>query len=205
MKIQSKLLIAVLVMAVITNFGCRNKNQEPAADGNKQSAAEKKSSSEPTVDKVIVARVNGIAITQNVLEQRMNAELTKAKAMPVDIQQRYKEELGRKLLDDMVVEILLDEKAEEKGVVITDEEVDAQIREMISKMQLSMLDFRRMLKVEGKTLDEFKSQTQRDLIYEKLLKLEFPDFSTEQSRKQLFNEYIEQLKQEAQIVYIESQ
>lgn len=236
MKISQISLACIVALVAMFVVGCDSKeddNTEVDSNSVKPNAA-----TEIQYNNIVVT-VNGIDITEKTLKEKIQAEIEKKKVpTPPAFLARYKQELRRKLLDDMIVELLLDEKVKENKIVVSDRDVDTHIRQLNAKNRMSMNDFLEMLDAMGKDLDEYKVNLRKRLGHEKLLKVKLFDsieISEQEARKyysenpqefqgpaegdfeqvkvdiiqklyknkqkELLNEYIEKLKQEANIIY----
>ena len=126
--------------------------------------------------KNIVVTVNGIDITEEALEEKIQAEIVRKKVpIPPEFLKQYKQELRRKILDDIIVELLLEQKVKENRIVVTEEDVDRRIRQLNAKNQMSMKNFLEMLEAMGKNLDEYKQNLRKRLSHEKFLQVKLFD------------------------------
>jgi peptidyl-prolyl cis-trans isomerase SurA len=75
--------------------------------------------------------------------------------MPANFFEQYKKELSKKVLDEMVVDILIGQKAEQKGIVVTDQEIDNRINDIAQRQKMSLQDYHDMLKAKGEDFSQF--------------------------------------------------
>jgi len=126
----------------------------------------------PTEDKVL-ATVNGTGITQSQVDEQARPQLEQLQAQaaqlpPAFIKQR-KQELMRQMLEAMIVERLLAEKVKEKNIVVAEQQVDEQIRQIAAGENLSVDDFKALLEAYGQSLEQIKQRVQKGLAYQQLI------------------------------------
>jgi len=180
-KIMTRYLTisAWLVISVFA-FGCRQKpsaetepeRPEPNAPAKVDTkAVEAKQVGKAAADGVAVT-VNGVDITEKELEEEIKrlAPLMQQR----DIEQN-KEKARQLILDRMILLRLLDEKAKEANIAVTEEEVFDQIREIASRQNLSVDDFMAVLQSRGMDFDEWKQQVKWGLKLGKLTEAEYGD------------------------------
>lgn len=170
---RCKLTILVLLILAVSLNGCKSKEDKGTeADSNTTGP---NTASEISDDNVILT-VNGICITDKQLEQKFNKEVEKvSKQMPAGFLDQYKKALRDKLLNEMIVEIILDQKVIERNIVVTEKDVNRRIKEMTSKQKMPFEEFVAMLKAKGQNLDQCKQELRKDLAYEKLMESELAD------------------------------
>ncbi len=133
----------------------------------------------PKADEVAVT-VNGVAILESDVEAKIKPQfeqMTKriGSQMPPAFIEQYKTQLKQQALDTMIVEQLLDEKVAADKIVVTEEDVIDQIKEMASQQQppLSLADFKSLIAAYGQSFDEVKQRIRRGLSYQKLVEAQF--------------------------------
>jgi len=133
-----------------------------------------KTAVETAVDSVVVT-VNGVFITESKLEALVEEQFAKIAAkttqLPPEFAKQYKQQIRTQMLEKLIVEQLLDEKVKEAGIVITEEEVMASLKEQISKQQpsLTLEAFQAMYEARGQNFDELKQQFRKSLGYQKIV------------------------------------
>jgi len=144
-----QILLTCILIFVVSLTNCKSKKDKDAeADSNstEPNVAVKVSTTDEVSSKHIVVTVGGVAITKEVLEKNIPAEIEKKKvSIPPAFQEQYKWELKRKLQDDMIFELLLDEKVKQNKIVVTEKDVDDCIRQIKAKNKMSMKDFLEIL------------------------------------------------------------
>lgn len=169
-----KKVCLIWILVFVTVFvGCDSK-EDSWIDSNsiEPNVAAKISVTNEMPQKNIIVSVNGVDITEDVLEEKIQAEIEKKKVpMPPAFLEKYKQELRRKILDDMIVELLLDKEVKENKIVVTLEDVDNRISQMNAENRMSMQDFLEMLDAMGEDLNEYKRDLQKRISHEKLLQV----------------------------------
>ncbi len=119
----------------------------------------------------IVAVVNNEAITDYQLNRRIE-ELSRnggaQLAMP---------ELRQKALDSLIEESLVRQRAEELGMEVSDEEMEAAIRDIRQQNDLTMEQLESALQAQGISMDEYREQLREQIIRYKVIGREVRDRS----------------------------
>ena len=118
----------------------------------------------------VVAVVNGKIITKFEYDERLRPiyEQTRGRQLST-------EELGqiatlrRKILEQMVDDMLLQQEAERYKFKVTDAEVEEQIKQFIAKRNISQDEFNRQLALQRLTRPEFANNMRRDMIRHRLI------------------------------------
>ncbi|MHC1751835.1 SurA N-terminal domain-containing protein [Humidesulfovibrio sp.] len=118
----------------------------------------------------VVALVNGKIITKFEYDERLRPiyEQTRGRQLSTD-------ELGqiatlrRKILEQMVDDMLLQQEAERYKFKVTDAEVEEQIKQFIAKRNISQDEFNRQLALQRLTRPEFANNMRRDMIRHRLI------------------------------------
>ncbi len=112
----------------------------------------------------IVVRVNDRLITQSEFDKRL-ALASKAPNHPTD-----PAELERNVLEDLIKEKLLEERAKEMSVSATDEEIDAAVARVKAQYNLNTdAEFDAALAQSGMTRDELKRQMRQSITLQKVV------------------------------------
>jgi parvulin-like peptidyl-prolyl isomerase len=173
---MKKLFIIInLLFFVFAISGCKQKDES----GKKSEANSLPKTVEPTkataIPESVVATVNGQDITKQQLDEKIAAEVAKVKPqMPEPYLTQYKQQLEKKLLDEKIMAIILDEKVAENKIVVSDKEVDEHIANLNQHNGLTMQDFLGLLKAKGQSLDEYKQFVRKNLGYEKFFASQIP-------------------------------
>jgi len=176
------LTISAWLVIFVAAFGlaCR---QEPPTEGEAEQpepnvpgqietkAVEPKEVVEAPADGVAVT-VNGVAIT----EKEVDADFKKmtAQAPPAYVEQN-KEQIRRQVLDRRIAIQLIGEKAKAAKITVTEEDVRAQVNEIVAQQKMSLEDFKKMLQSRGMDYDEWEQQIQWGAMLGKLVEADFGD------------------------------
>lgn len=172
--------ILVLVISVSTfSVSCRQKPapEGPAAPG--VDASDTQASVDPNAypDNVVVV-VNDYQITDELVEAMlapyMQPFIDKADELPDGYIEQRRKEVRPQVVEKIIIEHLLEEKVKEKGITVTDEEVDDRIFVEASAQTppISMEEYLEKVQAEGQTAAEFKASTKRQLGFDKLVETE---------------------------------
>lgn len=170
MKNVSLLLVCLLIGCVICKLAAAIEDQkaQPTTPIPGQN----------TADSVAVT-VNGIDITEGQLDEEIKPQLqkltTQASQMPPAFLEKYKTQIRQEALKRMVVGKLLDEKAKQINIQITDEQVLGKIEEMAGQQQpsLSLEDFKALIEARGQSFEQVKERIRKGLGYQKIVEAQF--------------------------------
>lgn len=113
----------------------------------------------------IVVRVNDRLITQTEFDRRLALAAKTPGRATSDLA-----ELQRTVLEDLIREKLLEERAKEMSVAATDEEVDAAVARVKAQYNLSTdAEFEAALAQSGMTRDELKRQMRQTITLQKVI------------------------------------
>ena len=124
----------------------------------------------------IVATVNGFDILQSSVDARIKPQLEKmAGQIPPQYLEQYKKQMVPKVVDALIVERLLDEKVKDANMVVSEDEVMNQIKEIAAQQQppLTLEDFKALVEAYGQKFDEVKQQIKKRLTYWKFMDIQF--------------------------------
>lgn len=147
MKIRLGLLTLILISVVVCFCGCKAKKPPTKSDSN---APEPNIAQSGKPVKEVIATVNGIDILKSDFEASVEQQIGKVqRQMPQNFFEQYKRELGKKILDEMIVDVILAQKARQQGIVVTEQEISERVNEILQRQKMSMQDFRELLVAEG--------------------------------------------------------
>ena len=130
----------------------------------------------------IAVTVNGIVITKRQIEAELKLELerllpgAKGKRVPDAIVQPYKKRLRQLVFERTIEKTLLNEKVKEAGIVVSDQEVDDEIKRRAARVRppVSVEEYKaRVEGAEGGGIDALKQRIRRDLVYRKFFQRHF--------------------------------
>ena len=112
----------------------------------------------------IVARVNDGLITQSEFDKRLSLAIKAARTAP------DADEIRRAVLEDLIKEKLLEDRAKEMSVSATDEEIDAAVERVKSQYNLAAdADFDAALAESGMNRDELRRQMRQTITLQKVI------------------------------------
>ncbi len=125
------------------------------------------------------AAADGIAVTVNgvpIMEADIEADIKKmtAQAPPAYVE-KNKEQIRRQILDRRIAIQLIDEKSKAAKITITEEDVLAQVNEIVAQQRMSLEEFKKMLQARDMDYEEWKEQISWGVKLGKLVEVEFGD------------------------------
>ncbi len=117
----------------------------------------------------IAAVVNDDIITTLQLDERIRAELAEEAVEAVD------DTMRRSVLDKMVQDLLVDQRIEQLGMSVSDEEVEQAIKDVERQNNIDRQQLISALQAQGLTMESYRSQLHRQLLEFKLVGREIRD------------------------------
>jgi len=181
-------LACLLIICATCGFSCRRKTptEAPSPEPNETKAETDVSLIEPapvpeTGPNSVAVTVNGVEITEGEIDKMLEPQLA---AMAERSQNRSPEFMGqmrkmlrRQAVERIIIERLIDEKARQSNIVITEEEVDSQLGEIASMQRppISLDDFKRKIEGLGQNFDQVKQQIRKALTIQKVMEAQLAD------------------------------
>ncbi|MDD5135658.1 MAG: peptidylprolyl isomerase [Phycisphaerae bacterium] len=161
-------------------------------------------SATPAVDPNAVAiTVNGIKVTEGQIEELLAPRMKQmAGRVPVEMMDKYKQQMRKQALEQMIVETVLIQKEKEKNITASPEELQTQIDKQIAQQNLNLDDFKALLKAYGVEYSQFEDNMRKRIMFEKLMEMQFSDKiipPTEEQIKAYYNENLPQFAQPEKI------
>jgi peptidyl-prolyl cis-trans isomerase C len=160
-------LICLAIFLAIFSLSCRPKSPEEA---------DKPEPNAPAVSDAdnIAVTVNGVDITESEIEKLIKPQLDmiakKTTQLPPEFAGQYKKQLRQQALEQLILEQLLDEKAKEAKIVISDEEAVSTLMKIMSPQKpLSIEELKEKIESLGQSFDQVKQQTRKRLGYQKIM------------------------------------
>ena len=118
----------------------------------------------------VVALVNGKLITKYEYDERLRPiyEQTRGRQLSTDEISQITA-LRKKILNQMVDDILIEQDAERYKLKVTDAEVEQQVKDFLAKRKLSEDEFKRQLTLQRMSREEFNRNMRRDMIRHRLI------------------------------------
>ena len=215
MKSYLAILAWLVVFTVVFSSGCEPTDPAKTDSAKSESSAVTKAPVETktetkaeapaqtTVDSVAVT-INGININESQIEAQVKPQLERMAAqVPPAFVEQYKKQLRQQVLNKIIIEQLLDERIKAEKIVVTEEEVIEQIKEMASQQQppLSLEDFKVLIEAYGKSFDEVKQRVRKGLGYQKLIEAQWTGKInvTEDDAKKYYSENKKQFEMPEQV------
>jgi peptidyl-prolyl cis-trans isomerase C len=128
-------------------------------------------------DAGIAVTVNGVNILESDLENRVKEVLTRQRAqgqgLPPVITGGFKQELRRRMLPAMITETLMEQQVKKENIVVSNEDIDNHINNLIAQQNLSMDDFKALLTARGTSIEQVKESIAKQLPYQKLIEAQW--------------------------------
>ena len=215
--------ISIVLIILLSATVCAAKPKKPAAEPKKQSAAEsKKAMAEPNKPAVepnkpaaepnaaaskaisvkdanseaVAVTVNGAAITEGQIEAILNPQMQQmAGRVPPNMVSQYRQQIRKRIIDQLVVEKLLAQKEKQNNIDVNQSEMDRQINKQIAEQNLTIDEFKSLLKAYGTSFTNYQQDVRKRLMFEKLIETEFAQKLQKPTVEQAKTYYNENLQQ----------
>ena len=222
--------ISMVLIILLSATICTAKSKKPAAEPKKQSAAEsKKAVAEPNKPAVepnkpaaepnaaaskassvkdanseaVAVTVNGAAITEGQIEAILNPQMQQmASRVPPNMVSQYRQQIRKRVIDQLVIEGLLAQKEKQKNIDVNQSEMDRQINKQIAEQNLTIDEFKSLLKAYGTNFANYQQDVRKRLMFEKLIETEFAQKlqkPTVEQAKTYYNENLQQFSEPEKI------
>ena len=213
--LSQRLLICVVIFFAALGLSCRPKsNEQVDADKPQPAPAQIEAEADVKVDESrpseglaepqapeepadsVAVTVNGADITEAELQEIIKPQLEKmaqqGKQLTPAFAQTLEKRLRQQALDRIIIVRLLDEKAKEANIVVTEEEVINQINVLLAaqKPPLSLEEFKKKTVESGQSFDKVKEQVRKGLAYQKIVEAQWAGKIniTEEDAKKYYDE-----------------
>lgn len=157
---------------------------------------------EPTVDKAVVT-INGVPIMDSQVSAKLDEAMKKRlsqmppRNIPPETLKMYRDSMRTQVVSMMVLEFLVDETVKARKIEITDEDVDAEIKNMITLRNSTLDALEADLSKQGRTLSQFKDDLKSGLRQKRLIEVEMEAAGestevTEEDARKFYDENKEQ-------------
>ena len=175
-------------------------DKEASASDSSSASADASQGAEPDLEGIpdVVAEVNGEEVTKEEFVPIYESQFQQA-AMQAQMsgQAPDEEALKKQTVDDLVDTELLSQEAEERGIEVSDDDVDAELTDLAKQNQMaSAEELLKAVEKNGLTEDQARSQVETQLLVEELVADE--DGSPEPTDKELRALYAQAQQQAAQ-------
>jgi len=125
----------------------------------------------------VLATVDGVKITRGKVEERISAMLgARAETLPPEQQHKIREQLGRNVLDNLIVEALLTKALEKENVMVSDTEIDKVLTRLKESLPADV-KFEDYLTQLGMTENEMRQTVTKNLRIQKLVEQQLASVS----------------------------
>jgi len=199
--ISVKILACLLIICSTCGLSCRRK--APPADVNRPApapdinqVAQKPTTTTETGPNSAAVTINGIKITEGEIDKMVEPQLAamakQGQNPPPEYMEQMKKLLRQRILEGIIAERLINEKAKQANIAIADEDVSKQLEEIASMQRplISLEDFKKKMESLGQSFDEVKHQVRVGMTFQKIMEAEFADKIniTENDAKQYYDQ-----------------
>jgi len=118
----------------------------------------------------IVAVVNNDVITLSDLNASFQPVMNRIRRIPGEEQRgKIVQQARMAVLNQLIDDLLLKQEAAKQKIVITDEDVDKALQDLLKDKDISLEKFRETLDKEGATLDEYRNEIRRTRVSGRLI------------------------------------
>ncbi|MHC4617867.1 MAG: peptidylprolyl isomerase [Planctomycetota bacterium] len=124
----------------------------------------------------VAVTVNGVDITEAAVDAEVIQQLGRSRMpaqLPPQFIEQYKKQIRQQVVDKMIVQRLLDEQVKAAGIVLTDADVIAHLKESGSRQKppLSLEDIKALIEAQGRSFEDVKKQIRESegMRYKKLM------------------------------------
>lgn len=220
---KSTILTLVMVFLAFSGLSCKKKSSEQANLNIPQPAQTKTevetknetqsstTSVEPTsteepADSIAVT-VNGVDITEQTLQQALQPQLARMnqqnQKLPPQFKQTLEQQLRQQILEQLIVVKLLEEKAKESKIEVTEEDVMNQIKQLLATQRppMSLEEYKQKAEEAGQNFDEIKEQIRKGLTYQKIVNSQWEGKVniTEEDTKKYYDEHPTEFQTQEQV------
>jgi peptidyl-prolyl cis-trans isomerase C len=130
---------------------------------------------EPAVDpNAVVLTIGDTKVTEGRLAKIIAPRMKQsAGRVPENMMGQYKQQMRRQAMEQMIIETMLAEKEKAKNITVSEEEVAEQINKQIAQQNLTVDDFKSLLKAYGVEYSEYQENMKKRALFEKLMDTEF--------------------------------
>ena len=142
--------------------------------------ADPNTAAKPKEDPVVVT-VNGIEITESQIladiQPQIDRMLKQAqeRKVPAKVIEDYRKQFMQQAIIGKINEILLDAAVKKNKITVDEKEVTQELEKMASQQNLSIKDFKELVKAFGEDFDQLKERTRKMALYDKLMAVKFAD------------------------------
>ena len=189
--------------AAEANAPAEKSKSAPAAP--EASAAKAKPATDANQSSVVAATVDGTKITEGQINKILQARMEQlAGRIPENMRDQYSQQLRKRVLEQLIIEDLLTQKEKKQNIDVNQAELDSAINKMMKEQNLTVDEFKSLLKAYGTTFSEYQDNMRKKLAFEKMMEGEFAGKvtkPTDEQEKTYYNENI-QMFQEPKSIHV---
>ena len=192
-----KVLIIVMAFFAVCGLSCKQKSSEQADTNIPQPAqakiepetkaqAETKTEAETSTNLVeltapeepadsVAVTVNGADITEAEVQKIVQPQLARMaqqnQKLPPGLKETLEKQFRQQILDQIIVRQLLEEKSKEANIVVSEEDVINQIKQLLAAQGpgMTLEQFKKTTAESGRSFDEIKKQVEKGMVYQKIV------------------------------------
>ena len=170
MKTRIVTLIVLLTVAAVSFAEENNEAALPNTIDPNVIEAKLSDRSETKAAESVVIAIDDFKITEKTLGDKLKPALEKmASQIPPQYLEQYKTQMRKNMLEQLVIEHLLMTEAKRGGIEASAEEVKEEINKQLAGQNMSIEDFKELLKAYGTSYEEQEEQIKNRLIFTKLI------------------------------------
>ncbi len=172
-------LMLILVLSFFALMGC---NQDKDVTAGEKNAGSKNSDIKKSNNPMVVS-VNGIELTEDVLDADINRKLEPMKAQfPQDRIEQIKSQMRDKFIDNFIIRTVISQEAKKKKVLVSEKEINSKIAE-IEKSLPAGITMEKALLMNGMTVESMRKEIKFGLTSNKLFDTEIKNDTTPSEEK----------------------
>jgi peptidyl-prolyl cis-trans isomerase C len=197
---KNVLITVSVVLLIVSAAEAKKKSKEkappaPAAE-TKAPAAEPapviKETAASESDTATAVTVNGAKITEGQIAKILNIQMEQlAGRIPPNMKEQYAQQMRKRIMEQLIIEEMLAQKEREKNISVSPSELEEQIGKHLTQQNLTVDEFKSLLKAYGKTYSDYEQDMLKKLMFEKLMEGEFANKiaqPTDEQIKAYYNE-----------------
>ena len=207
MKIIVNISMVLVILLSTAVFAAKPK--KPAAEPKKTVTEPNKPVTEPNAavsksnlvvkdvnNQAVAVTVNGTVITEGQIGAILNPQMEQmAGRIPENMIPKYRQQIRKHIIDQLVVEELLAQKEKQKNIDVNQSELDRQINKQLAEQNLTIDEFKALLKAYGTSFANYQQDIRKRMMFEKLMETEFAQKIQAPTAEQVKAYYDENLQQ----------
>ncbi len=168
----------------------------PAVKPNPPTAEPNAPAADANLSSAVTVTVNGVKITEGQINKVLQAKMEQlASRIPPNMKDQYRQQVRKRIVEVMTIEELLAQKEKEKNIVASPAEVNEQISKQMTKDNLTIDDFKSLLKAYGTDFSEYQKDMRKKIMFEKLMEDQFNSKVVKPTDEQVKTYYDQNIQQ----------